>query len=508
MFERCHIGAFVLDPAQRLLSEDGQPVALGSRAFDLLCCLVARHGQVVSKAEAMDAVWPGLVVEENNLSVQVSTLRKVLGSSSIATIAGRGYRFTGTVAPLTASESDLHAADARADGARSDPPTIAVLPFKVLAEKGRLHFLAEGLAEDVVALLARIPGFRVISHASSFVFRESTLPLPEMASQLGVRFLVVGSVRPTLPGVRISVQLIEAATAVVLWSRAFDSAGEDLDDLQSPIARGVMAELEPELRRAEIAHIRRQRPENLDAWAHYHEAVGTIAIHGWSTAALSEARMRLQQSIAIDPTFGLAHAQYALLTALSQNIGLLEAGSPLRPDATAAALDAVSLDGGSAEVLGLAGCALCDLGQQARGVALLQSAVAIDPSNAQAHMGLGAAVAMNGQYDAGIQSMRIGIDLSPKDRRLVFWTWVLGAFLLRLERVDEALAQSEASIRIDARLHLSHVLKAAALAHKGLTDGARTALKVARQLHPALDLKQIGQTHGRRAADSLAPLLG
>ena len=499
-------GPFTLLAGQRLLMMDGQPIALGARAFDLLLHLVVRHGHVVGKTEAIDAVWPGLVVEENNLSVQVSAIRKVLGAASITTVAGRGYRLALPVVHEPGVMLGPPATDAPPVAPRSDPATIAVLPFKVLADPGQLHFQAEGLAEDVVALLARIPGFRVISHASSFFFRDSNLPMPEVARQLGVRFMVVGSVRPTAGRVRVSVQLAEAASGVVLWSNALETTGERLDDLQSPIARGVIAELEPELRRAEIAHIRRQRPENRDAWSHYHQAVGAIAMHGWSAAALAEARDHLRQSVTIDPTFGLAHAQYALLTALSHNIGLTQDDGAPSPDAAAAALAAVELDSGSSQVLGLAGCALCDLGQRVRGVGLLQSALANDPSNAQAHVALGAAVAMDGRFEEGVASMRRGIELSPRDRRLVFWTWVLGSFLLRLDQMDEALIEADTSIRMDDRLHLSHVLKAAALARKGHPEDARSALAMARQLHPALDLKQIGQTHGRRAAESLAQL--
>lgn len=505
MPDNYHFDRFEVRPAERLLLVDGAPTAVGARGFDLLLCLLERRDRVISKAEALEIVWPGLVVEENNLSVQVSALRKLMGANSITTIPGRGYQFS---LEVRLGGSAQQGGVQPSPDKTADKPTIAVLPFNVLSDDPHVSFLADGLAEDVMALLARVPGFLVISRASSFAFRGQEVSLPDVARQLGVRFVVEGSIRLNGDVVRISTQLIDAASGHVLWSGRFDRQRNHAVDLQEDIARGVISELEPELTRAEISHIRRQRSDNLDVWAHYHQAIGAIALKGWGGNGMGEARLQLQKSIGLDPSFGLGHAHYALLTALSMNIGLLPDAASQVSEALSAANHAIELDDGSSEVLGYAGCTLCDLGQHARGMEVLKRALEIDPSNAQAHVAMGASLVLTGQLDAGIEKMRFGMKISPRDRRLGFWGWALGAFLLRAERLDEALAEARASGRHDPKFHLARVLEAAVLDRQGHLVEAGAALATARQLYPTLSLNEIALTHGRRVSARMALLWG
>jgi TolB-like protein len=491
---------FELRPSERVLLVDGTPATLGSRAFDVLLCLVTQHNRVVSKGEVLDQVWPGQVVEENNLSVHVSALRKILGADAIATVSGRGYRFTLGLHPDEARDSAAQAAEPL------ERATIAVLPLSVLSDDPRIAFFAQGLVEDVTALVARVPGFIVIAHASAAAFGGQQAPPQEVARQLGVRFMVQGSVRPRVDALRVSLQLIEAASARILWSAQFDSQADEAVDAQEAIARGIISELEPELTRAEIAHIRRQRPENLSAWAHYHEAVGALAAKGWSADGMGTARAELQRSTTLDPNFGLSHGQYALLTILAAQIGMVPDTPQLRAEVLVSAESAIRLDDGNSEVLGYAGCTLCDLGHFKRGIDILQHALELNPSNAQAHVALGAALALDGKLDAGIERMRHGMKISPRDRRLCFWAWLLGCFLLRADRVDEALAQTRLSCRADPRFHLAHVLQAACLDLLGATEDAAAALGAARQCRNQLSLDEVTLTHGRRISARLALL--
>lgn len=500
MPESYRFDRFEIRPAERVLLVDGAPAALGSRAFDLLVCLVTQRHRVVSKGEALEQVWPGQVVEENNLAVRVSALRKILGPGAITTVSGRGYRFT--LEPDAAPAPD----PAPVPSSALERPTIAVLPLSVLSDDPRIGFFAQGLVEDVTALLARVPGFIVIANSSTKVFRDQPAPLQDVVRQLGVRFLVQGSVRPKADALRVSLQLIEATSARILWSAQFDSHAADATDAQEHIARGIISELEPELTRAEIAHIRRQRPDNLDAWAHYHEAIGALAAKGWSTEGLASARAGLRRSTTLDPDFGLSHSHYALLTILAAIVGMEPDTPDLRAEVLAAANAAIRLDDGSSEVLGYAGCALCDLGDYARGIDTLQRALELNPSNAQAHVAMGAALATNHHFDAGIERMRFGMKISPRDRRLGFWGWLLGCFLLRADRVEEALAEARASCRADPRFHLPHVLQAACLQRMGAPDEAVAALGAARQRRSQLSLTEVTQTHGRRVSTRLALL--
>jgi adenylate cyclase len=389
-------------------------------------------------------------------------------------------------------------------GSAAEGPSIAVRPFKVLSEDRKLEFLAEGLAEDVIALLARVPGFFLISRASSFAFQNPETPASIVAQQLGVRYVLDGSVRGAGDQVRVSTQLAEAATGRILWSGKFEATRAETLELQDDIARGIMIELEPALTQAQVTVIRRQRPENVDAWGCYHQAAGALGGKGWNELAVTEAQNFLRRALELDGNFALARGQLALLSALAQNTGLVEHSAERTQEALTAAEMAIAADTGSSEVLGYAGCALADLGHAERGVEILRQAVEIDPSNAQAEVALGAALAMMGDLDAGIARMRHGIRLSPRDRRLGFWGWALGAFLLRSGRPEEALEEARIAARRDPRLFLPPILEAAAEAVLARTELARGALMSARRLRPQLTQQAIERSHGRRVARILS----
>ena len=383
-------------------------------------------------------------------------------------------------------------------------PSIAVRPFVVLAEDRGLEFLADGLAEDVTALLARVPGFFLISRASSFAFRNPETPTSVVAQQLGVRYVLEGTVRGAGDQVRVSTQLADAATGRILWFGKFKAPRAETLELQDDIARGIMIELEPALTRAEVAVIRRQRPDNVDAWGCYHQAIDALGGQGWNEQTVVEVRDFLRRALELDSSFALARAHFALVSAIAQNIGLVERTAELTQEALAAAEKAIADDPGSSEVLGYSGCALSDLGHRKRGADILRQASEMDPSNAQAEVALGAALVMLGDRDAGIGHMRLGIKISPRDRRLGFWGWVLGGFLLRANRAGEALEEARISQRRDPRLHLPLILEAAAQATLGRTELARAALMSARRIRPKLTPREIEISHGRRAAKTLA----
>jgi adenylate cyclase len=388
----------------------------------------------------------------------------------------------------------------------SDVSSIAVRPFTVLSDDRELQFLADGLAEDIIALLARVPGFFVIAKASSFEFRNPDIPISVIAQQLSVRYVLGGSVRALGGQIRLAVQLAETVSGRVLWSGQFDTERSSANDLQDEIARGIIVELQPALTRAEIAVIRRQRPENIGAWGCYHQAGGALAANGWNARSVQEARGFLRQALELDANFALARAQLALLMALAQNTALIEPSKSLHEEAVAAAELAIADDGGSSEVLGYAGCAISDLGDANRGAEILKEAVELDPSNAQAQVALGAALALSGDLDGGIARMKQGIRLSPRDRRLGFWGWALGGFLMRAKRPDEALEEAKLAARRDPRLFLPPVLETLAHVALGQIDAAKISLISARRLRPELTLREIEISHGRRAVKALADL--
>jgi adenylate cyclase len=388
----------------------------------------------------------------------------------------------------------------------SDRPSIAVLPFNSLSENRGLDLLADGLVEDVIALLARVPGFFVIARSSSFAYRNRTQDVRHVGRELGVRYVVEGSIRASDKRARISVQLIEAESGKQIWTQRFDVELEETFDLQDEIARQIIRELEPELTRAELTLIQRQRPDNLDAWSRYRQALGTIALKGWNEEALAQTITHLRSAIALDPNFALAHGMAALLGAISANMSLVKDRSAARQQALRDAETAVALDPNASEVLGYAGCALSDIGELARGREWLERAIEIDPSNAQAHVALGATQVISHDLDAGIKTMQHGIRLSPRDAKLPFWGMVLAAGLARADRLQEALAETLNSCRRDGRLYGARVIAAFILLRLGREPEARAALAEARRIRPALSTEELQFFFGRYITRDLAAI--
>lgn len=388
----------------------------------------------------------------------------------------------------------------------SDRPSIAVLPFNSLSENRGLELLADGLVEDVIALLARVPGFFVIARSSTFAYRNRTLDVRHVGRELGVRYVVEGSIRASDKRARISVQLVEAESGKQIWAQRFDAELEETFDLQDEIARQIIRELEPELTRAELTLIQRQRPDNLDAWSRYRQALGTMALKGWNEEALAETITHLRSAIALDPNFALAHAMAALLGAISANMSLVRDRSAARQQALRDAETAVALDPNASEVLGYAGCALSDIGELSRGREWLERAIEIDPSNAQAHVALGATQVLSHDLDAGIKTMQHGIRLSPRDAKLPFWGMVLAAALARADRLQEALAETLSSCRRDGRLYGARVVAAFVLLRLGREPEARAALAEARRIRPALSMEELQFFFGRYVTRDLVAI--
>jgi adenylate cyclase len=383
-----------------------------------------------------------------------------------------------------------------------DRPSIAVLAFQNLSNDAELGFLSLGLLEDVITLLARVPGFFVINARSSLLY-EGGANLLKIGRELGVRYVVQGSIRAAGSRVRVVAQLVEAETGRQLWSRRFDVERSETLDLQDEMARAIMVELEPELTRAELTHIKHQRPDNLDAWSHYRKAAGLIAQHGWNIESVPAAIEELREAIRLDPHFALAHALFSLLNAFGAVLSMVPDNPALRKEAREAAARAIALDPESSDVLGRAGCAIADLGEEERGCELLERAIENDPSNAQARIALGAAQARLKRFDVGIENMRTAMRISPRDVSLGFWGMMLARALLAAHRTEEALAEAKAAGRRDSRLHGA---RAVALMRLGRPEEARAALAEAHRIHPGLTTTEIAKFFDEEAVSDLKPI--
>src|SRR6516164_1861722 len=221
-------GRFRLDLARRELRRDERLVRLGNRALDILCVLASAGGKVVTKDELMERVWAGVVVEEHNIQVHISALRRALAEdrdseSRIVTVPGRGYRFLGSPDPPAA---DNTAAEPSAPVA--EQPSLAVLPFLNLSGDPEQEYFADGMVEEITTALARIRWLSVVARNSSFTYKGQHVDVKQVGRELGVRYVLEGSVRRSGARVRIAAQLIDAGIGAHLWADHFDGPVEDV----------------------------------------------------------------------------------------------------------------------------------------------------------------------------------------------------------------------------------------------------------------------------------------
>ena len=290
------------------------PVALGSRACALLAFLIEEAGKVVSKDRILDRVWLGRFVEEANLTVQISALRRILdrhrnGNSLIQTVHGRGYCF---VAPVTRLAQPLAREIAEAAGTGvddpvppvPDKPSIAVLPFANLSGEPDQEYFADGMAEEIITALSRIRSLFVIARGSSFIYRGQGVDVKRVGRELGVRYALEGSVRKEGNSVRITARLTEAETRMQLWADRFDGTPDQGFELQDMVATRVAAIIEPTMEANEIGRSMQRLTAGPTAYDWYLRALPDCL--AYNAEPLLRALEALDQAIACDP--GLARA--------------------------------------------------------------------------------------------------------------------------------------------------------------------------------------------------------
>jgi adenylate cyclase len=382
-----------------------------------------------------------------------------------------------------------------------DKPSIAVLPFTCFSEESEFKFLTEAMTEDLITMLARIPGFIVIARQSSFAYQGRSIDSRQIGRELGVRYIIEGSLRPVGQQLRVGTQLIDATTGAQLWADRFDGQAEDVLELQDQIVHAIASRIEPELVRAEIALIRRRRDANPNAWSCFRQGAGIIGLKGWSEETLTQATALLRQAATLDPDFALARAQLAVFLSLGARLGLVADGAAAVTEARTEAERAVTIDHDASEVLGYAGCALAELGDVERGNELLERAIENDPSNAQAWVALGTSQCFLEKMDpAGLEKLQHGMRLSPRDHRLGFWGTFYALALARHRRITEAHEEVRAACRRDPQFYVARVVLAVIAAGLGSKEEAVVALNEARRLRPRLSLNEIEFLVGRRAA--------
>ncbi|WP_316249260.1 winged helix-turn-helix domain-containing protein [Roseicyclus sediminis] len=425
-------GAFRLDRESRALLVDGAPVALGARAFDVLTHLDLHRDRVVSKAELLETVWGGLAVEEGNLTVQISALRKVLGPKAIATVPGVGYKLASGTAP------------AAPDGpALPDIPSLAVLPFSNLTAKPDQDYLVDGIVTELIATLTKVPGLFVIAATSSFAYRGRAVQLADVGRELGVRYVLEGSVQQAGMSLRITVQLVEAATGRSIWSERFTGELDDIFDLQDRLTESVAAAIEPTLRAAEALRSREKPQQDKRAYDLCLQ-VERVIRYTSKPEDFTRAFALLDEAIALDQGYAYARALrcWAYTIAAGGRFIKTQQARHIVPDAYAL------MDSGTGDAITLtyAGHAAAYLDKGAEvGLVALRKAKSLNPNSVAVLCSSGWLHSYVGEFETALQDINRALRLNPLDPNHGFVRSALGPILTGLGRVDEAITVLEQS---------------------------------------------------------------
>jgi adenylate cyclase len=474
-------GSFSLDTQKRLLFKDGSPVALGQRGLALLEALLEAGGKAVSKAELMDVAWPSQEVEENNLSVQIAGLRKCLGpapggSDWIATVSRLGYRFLG---PFEVTRSMTPASTPGGTRPNSDKPSIAVLPFDNAEDTSSAHLFSDGVSEDIVNGLSRFSSLFVIARHSSFRFRHST-DLGETARQLGVRYLVTGSLRRSGESLRISVQLVDAGSGRQLWGNRFDRPLSDLFELQDEITQLIVSSLIGQVENLEIRAIMEKPTENLEAYDYLLRGIDFLRSYGENVNR--KAIEMFEKAAALDPSYGLAHGYLAL--ALIVEHGFENAPQYIKDRALKLALEAVRLAPGDSRCHQYLSDVHLSTGRHELALAQIKRAIELNPNDANALIRLAVCLAKVGRAEEGLTAAQQAIRNNPFHPDY-YWS-DLAMVAYAAHRYEDALA---ASMRVAVHeRHWDHARIAACLAQLGRTGEARAAAANVLRLKPDFSL--------------------
>lgn len=445
--QRFTFGSFVLDSARGTLTRDGLAVAVGNRGLALLKALLEADNQVVSKTALMDSAWPGLVVEESNLSVQVAALRKILGPSPgggewILTVPRVGYRFVASAAV----DSGSIAAPQTGHLEFSGKPSIAVMPFANLSGDRAQEYLADGISEDIITALARFRWFLVIARNSSFIYKGAALSAEEISRQLGVRYLLQGSIRKSGPRYRISAQLIDAAGGSNIWAERYQLEETEVFAIQDEIAERVAGAIEPELLKSEGALAAMRHTGNVTAWDLVRQ--GSWRFHKITRATHFEARDLFRQACRIDPQLPESHFWCARVNAGLLAYGWSEDAVADRREGFQAAITAIHLDERNPYChYGLAIISVYggSLEQAARAA---DKAIELSPSFALGHLVFGMVQLFSGRAAEAIPPLTRGLQLSPYDPQNFVWFNLLALACLFDGKPEAALQAALRALKV------------------------------------------------------------
>ena len=479
-------GPFRIDVSAEMLFRGAEPVPVGRRAVALLRALVERPGTPVSKDALIEAAWPGLAVEESNLTVQISVLRRVLGEEPgadrwIETLPRRGYRFTG---PSVTSDEPAVAMPSIPVPALPlpDKPSIAVLPFQNMSAAPDQDYFVDGMVEEIITALSRIKWLFVIDRNSTAGYK-GTVNVRRVAHEVGVRYVLEGSVRRAGDRVRIAAQLIDAASGANLWAERFDRPLQDVFQLQDDIASSVAGVIEPTLEAAELRRSAYRPTTDLTTYDLFLRARAGLMTH--EKQQILRAIDLLEQAIARDPDYASALSSAAIGHMVLDGNGWTSDRTRTRDEALRLAGRALRAARDDAVVLGdvayVLGYLEPDIGPA---ITLMDRALELNPSFAIGWTRSGWLRLWAGQPDLAIEHFERALRLNPLRRSPATFGIATAHFFAR--RLDVAAGMLQVSLKEYPTWGPCLRLLAACYAHLGRLEDACEIVTKLMQVTPVL----------------------
>jgi len=479
--------AYALDTEKRELTDDGQLVALEPQVFDLLVFLIEQRDRVVSKDDLITAVWRGRIVSESTLTSRINAARKAIGDSGetqalIRTIARKGFRFVGALDSKSNASAGVTAIPSPAL-AIPDRPAIAVLPFANISGDPEQEYFSDGISEDIITALSKLRWFFVIARNSSFTYKGKAVHLRQIAEELGVRYVVEGSVRKGGEQLRITAQLNDVTSGGHLWAERFDRRLEDVFAVQDEITEAIVAAIEPQLYAAENFRAQRKPPDSMDAW----DLVMRALSHYWRVTRQDNvvAQALLEKAIAIDSNYGQAKGVLATSYMFTAHMGWadMDATVPLAERAALAAIRADSEDPWAHNALGHAYLFARRFDDS---LAEFELALRLNPNFALAQGYYALSLSYSGRWREADEAGRRALRLSPRDPySAVYWGIVAYAQFLG-GNYEEAMRLSRDALRQRSDFVGAHRVLTAAAGLSGDKETAQAALQELRRAQPSI----------------------
>ena len=478
MGTRTTFGPFVLDRARKRLTRNGQSVPISHRGYIVLEALLDADGAPVSKDALMARAWPDTVIEEGNLTVLVSTVRRQLGEDAdamIVTVPRIGYRLV--------AQAEAPALD------RGGPPLIAVLPFANHGSVAEDGYFADGVVDDIITALSRFKTFAVMSRGSTFALREKGADARSAAREFGIRYALEGSIRRMGDRLRVTAQLLDAASGAALWADRFDGTLADIFTFQDRITESVVGVIEPTVRRAEIERARRKPAANVDAYDLFLRAVPMVDAPGPERHA--EAIELLNKAMELDPAFALPRVYAALVYEARMSLRVAPLGNRDKETCIELARGALAVGGGDPLVRALCGFLIFRIENDLSGLEGLRTAVRENPNNVQILTAAANGVGVYGDLEESIGYHKRAYALSPGSNDVYWNLFGLGCSYFCLGNYEAAIEWCLKSLGTFNDLIFSYICLACSYAALDRLEDARTMVVHVRELNPTLSIKLI-----------------